>query len=264
MKNKPSGQGTILASALTALAAYLCLASAFADTVSITPVSGGTGSIMGASYGACPTGADYLAANNASPGNQLNSTGSVGQSAYIDFCGQAGFYNVFRYFMSFNTGQLLPDSAVITSATLHFTFGGVTTEDADFVIQLVQSGQASPTGLSVNDFNRLGSLSGGLSVFASSMVANQSNAISLNPTGLSWINTTGWTQLGLRSSRDLGMNAPTDSNGNNWPSEFGLLINGISLEVTYTTVCRSRCGVHLGTSALSQARSIARRYETPV
>jgi len=118
-----------------------------------------------------------------------------------------GWYSIYRAALYFDTSAI-PDDAVITSATLKL-YGSNDNSTTDFNIT-IQNGQ--PTNpedpLANTDYNRtLYSGDGGsLTTVGFSVVAY--NNIPLNGTGLTWVNKEGTTKLFIRSSRDIGNNAP--------------------------------------------------------
>lgn len=122
-----------------------------------------------------------------------------------------------RAFFPFDTSSL-GGSAEIQSAT--FSVYVTDVYNADSVsTRLVQTTQASPTSLSADDFDQCGSLNNptaGASDKAHSSISTSAyNDWSLNSTGLSWINKTGYTKLGLRVSTDYLNQTPTGSNSLN-------------------------------------------------
>jgi hypothetical protein len=116
-------------------------------------------------------------------------------------------YHIFRSAVFFDTSSL-PDSAVITSATLSL-FGDDNdgdSSDTDFNITVVDGSSLTPPPLPLapSDYGVLGDkdTSGG-AFNTSGFLENVYNDIQLNAAGMGWISKTGMTNFGLRSSRDI-------------------------------------------------------------
>lgn len=109
----------------------------------------------------------------------------------------------------------IDDIAVASAASL-FIYGddGAGVNADTTTAELVHTSQASPTTLVNNDYDNLAFTSGGSKSFASWNGAGY-NEIALNATGLTWLDFTGYTLLGVITGRDLSNTVPT---GNNWMS----------------------------------------------
>jgi len=117
-------------------------------------------------------------------------------------------YNIWRGFVFFDTSSI-PDNATIISATLSL-YGVTDNSVTDFLIT-VQNGQATyPTDpLAVTDYNKSYYSGDGGSLTTEGFNTVGYNNITLNSTGIGWINLTGTTKLCLRSSRDIAGTTPT-------------------------------------------------------
>lgn len=125
----------------------------------------------------------------------------------------SGTYYIGRGFFLFDTAGLIPDGDTITSATFS-QYGVSSTSDADSTtFEVVQTSPASDTALASGDYNNLTFTSGGSRALSSA--AGYRN-IALNSTGLTWINKTGITKLGLIIGLDLSNTAPTGLNRDNF------------------------------------------------
>ncbi len=119
-------------------------------------------------------------------------------------------YYMYRSYVYFNT-TALPTYLDISSAnvSLKGSYDGSTT---DFYVTL-QSGMPTypQDPLQSGDYDKsFYSGNGGEWSTASWSISAYSN-ISMNATGISWINTNGWTKLCLRSSRDISGTSPSGS-----------------------------------------------------
>lgn len=179
-----------------------------------------------------------------------NSGASSGlSSSYYNNVGSA--FWIARMFFPIDTSGL-PDNASITSASFNvYVYNWTQYDDAGTQNHcLVQTNQASTSTIASGDFDECGeSLANGWSSASStdiiegasrvSITANGYATFALNATGLSWINKTGFTKLGVRTFLDVDNEAVVDGS-----KEISCLINcseqtGTSsdpyLEVTYTT-----------------------------
>jgi hypothetical protein len=116
-------------------------------------------------------------------------------------------YHIFRSAVFFDTSSL-PDSAVITSATLSL-FGAISVPTTEFDITVVD-GSLLNDPLVLGDYGDLLNQTTSGGVFNTSGFALDYNDIPLNATGMGWISKTGMTKFGLRSSRDIDVIPPSD------------------------------------------------------
>ena len=139
------------------------------------------------------------------------SANTVDNTSTISYTGQYKFittYNVWRAFLYFNTSAI-PDDASISSANVSLR-GATDYSTTDFNIT-IQNGQPTyphdPMVKADYDKSFYGTTDGG-SYNTSGYSTNYMN-IPMNSTGISWINTSGWTKLCLRSNRDISGTTPT-------------------------------------------------------
>jgi len=160
------------------------------------------------------TGSTYSSVWSATTGgcddNDINLT--AGQKAVILGNGQVKIYLIQRAFVYFDTSSI-PSGATIDSATLKlYCFAKVAYNDYDVVIQ---NGQ--PTyphkPMESGDYNKGHYLGDGGSKHSSEFSIGF-NEMSLNSTGLGWINKSGVTKLCMRTSRDINGNSPYEGNTN--------------------------------------------------
>jgi chitodextrinase len=121
----------------------------------------------------------------------------------------SGEYYVYRTTIPFDTSSL-PENAVITSATLYLYGYDEGYSHTDFDLQVVQAHPASHAALVTADYSQFGAIPGGTLNTATWQGHNGVNPIRLNHEGISWINTSGITNLGLRSNRDINQIAPEE------------------------------------------------------
>jgi len=114
----------------------------------------------------------------------------------------ANWYKWHRGYVIFDT-TLIPDDKDILSATLYL-YGEQDASTTDFSV-VIQSGQ--PTyphdPLVLGDYNKSNYSGDGGSLNTSSFTTSGYNSISLNETGIAWINKTGTTKFCLRGSQDI-------------------------------------------------------------
>ena len=122
-----------------------------------------------------------------------------------------GTYQINRGMLYFDTSSI-PDNATITSATLSL-YGydnGHTGPDWNLVIQNGQPTYPhSPADMFDYDCNHYSGNGGQISVHNPWWSVSGYNNITMNATGLSWINKTGPTKLCMRTSRDISSTVPS-------------------------------------------------------
>lgn len=134
----------------------------------------------------------------------------------------AGNYYINREFLPFDTSSL-PDNASITATDLkiYITDKSNVDNDGNDFITVVQTSQASNTGLDYEDFDQAGAVDNpteGVSTSDRQDITSISNGwltFPLNSTGRSWISTTGYTKLGLREGHDVLDDAITNFDDDN-------------------------------------------------
>lgn len=125
-------------------------------------------------------------------------------------------YWIGRMALPFDTSAI-PDGATITSATLKVYVDTKTDSDndANAFIRVVQNTTASATALDNGDYDQIGSIDNPTAGASDTDITGISSgaylSIPLNSTGLSWINKTGHTKLGLREGHDATDTAPNVS-----------------------------------------------------
>lgn len=145
-------------------------------------------------------------------------------------------YNIWRSYVYFDTSDL-PDVANVTAATLSL-YGETDSSTGNFDIT-IQSGMPTyphdPLVTSDYDYSKYSSDGGHLTSVGWSVAGY--NAITLNATGLGWVNTTGVTKFALRSSQDIAAvaNVSDEERVYAWAYEKGAGFRP-KLDVTYTVI----------------------------
>lgn len=154
-------------------------------------------------------GADYATVHNAA-------SGEIGGSGYGIQCVNAWesvdlVYGVYRGYLSFNTASL----GNITILNVYITFARIEDEGEDdsgqSTLYLVEGVHGD--SLVGTDFGDLLAkvTSGGVITYAN-WTASATPILSLNSTGLGWIQKSGITKFGLRLSGDINSQTPTGDN----------------------------------------------------
>ncbi len=143
------------------------------------------------------------------------SADSRATNPHFGYALQGGVYSIRRFFYPVDTSAL-PDAGIsLLRATFNvYNSGTVSNADLDS-IAVVKTNQESTTDLTASDFSKTESVVGGVQPL-SQIIGGQYNRLSLNSTGLGWINKSGVTKLGLRYLRDIENEAPTGLN--QWPN----------------------------------------------
>jgi hypothetical protein len=146
----------------------------------------------------------YATAWDATTGTVVSTTTTFKVGQYFS----SPNYKIERGFVYFDTSAI-PDDATITSATLKL-YGQTDSSATDFLIT-IQNGQ--PTyprdPLVETDYNKTYYSGNGGSLTTVGFSTTGYNNITLNATGLTWINKTGTTKLCLRSDREIAGTTPT-------------------------------------------------------
>ena len=134
---------------------------------------------------------------------------STGDAAYMG--GElSATYDIYRYFLKFDTSSL-PDTAIITSATLELYFVARDTTN-DFTIA-TQTHTAPNETLATADFDALTvdtpTEFSDRSANVSTLTLNVYTSFTLNAAGLAAISKTGYTLIAVRSSKDVDNATPT-------------------------------------------------------
>lgn len=126
-------------------------------------------------------------------------------------CGQANViilgYYISRAYLYFNTSSL-PTYLTINSANVSLRGSG-DSSGTDFYVTLQYGMPTYPRNPPVNgDYDKSFYSGNGGQYYTSGWSTSGYNNISMNSSGIGWINTSGWTNLCLRSSRDISGTAP--------------------------------------------------------
>ena len=140
---------------------------------------------------------DYTTAHNAVGGAISSNSIKIGQFT------AAGYFEIYRSYLIWDTSSI-PDGATITSAIL--TLSGISdSSTTDFDIVVTNGQPTYPhSPISTSDFDYTKYSGNGGNVNTASITP-----ITLNATGISWINKTGSTKLALRSSGDIASTSPS-------------------------------------------------------
>lgn len=190
--------------------------------------------------------ATYSTCRNAGTGNGFGYTdNSIDASVVSRSILFGGTYYSSRGFFPFDTSAL-GSGATISSATLsqYIEISATYNTDSDS-LSVVQTSQASTSSLANTDFGSVTFTDGGSKTLASFSVASQYWVWTLNATGLSYINKTGFSKLGLISLNEINNTTPTGLNQLGGPWYFSNN-TGTSkdpyLSVTYTTGASQNSG----------------------
>ncbi len=176
-------------------------------------------------------GATYAAARDAASGSVVDTTttGKIGQKT------QGPKYNVYRFFVFFDSSSI-PAGSSISAATLSL-YGSTDDSNADFDITISNGQPTYPTDpLTGTDFAITNYSGNGGSLNTSGFSTGAYNDITMNATGLTWINigAGATTKLAILSSEDINNSAPTGKE-NIIVSTAEATGNEPKLDVTYTT-----------------------------
>lgn len=143
-------------------------------------------------------------------------------AAYSDiFNSTDGVLGIHRSFLAFDT-SVIPDNAVITSATLYvhpdFVFNAF--DDQYSYMNVLQSFQASPTNVSFDDIEMCGDMlvhpvKGANDIDLSGITVDSYVPFLFNATGRGWVSVAGYTTLCLREGHDIENVEPLND-GNFW------------------------------------------------
>lgn len=176
------------------------------------------------------SGATYATAQSAGTGNVANYTDTT---AGIRNEISGGTYYIGRGFNPFDTSTI-GAGATVTAATFSL-YGQAKDSTLDDTIRAVQTSQSSTTTLATADFDAIGTTSGGDFGLISALSTSAYNDLNLNATGLTWINVTGTTLLGVRTTGDIAASSPANrSYFFVYTSEQTGTTNDPKLVVTYT------------------------------
>lgn len=169
---------------------------------------------------------------------RAESSGTV--DAAVTKSALAGWYDtsgrISRGFLFFNTSSI-PDDAIITSATLYlYPWINYSGDAQDLVVTQGTTSTYPHDPLDIGDYSASNYSGDGGRISSTSWTTGDYETLSLNSTGLSWINISGGTKLVFRSSMDID-NSESVAN-----SEFVIYMSEQDgtdkdpyLSVTYTT-----------------------------
>jgi hypothetical protein len=148
----------------------------------------------------------YLTAHDATSGNVDDTSTSLWIGQHWN--ATENKYYVYRGYVFFDTSSL-PDGATIVSVTLSLYGSQDLSTNAEFNL-IIQNGQPDSPHNPLNEYdyyydNYTGS--GGY-LSTTSFITTGYNNITMNATGLGWINKTAATKLCIRSSRDISSTTP--------------------------------------------------------
>ncbi|NTW33310.1 MAG: immunoglobulin domain-containing protein, partial [Bacteroidetes bacterium] len=214
----------------------LFLGNAYATTTSYTANGSGVGGITRCTG----SGGDWETFHSDVSGNSVNAGGTnmeVDGEMYYSGCN----VQIGRVFIPVNTSGLT-SSASISSAVLYVYDMGYSSGGT---VGVVQTFQASPTGLVLSDYSKCGNqitnpTEGASRITFSGGGGTGWNGWTLNSTGLSWISKTGWTYLGLREAHDMDNNSAGICNQRHYRTFAGPASgNPPYLSITYTITCNA-------------------------
>lgn len=155
----------------------------------------------------------YSTCRNAATGTGSSSTvTNIDESLVCRAILFGGNYFISRAFFPFDTSALGSGSTV-TAAEFNLYIEVTAKFDTNTdSFCVVQTSQASTSSLTTSDFDAVNFTNGGARTIAGFSNANQYWPWTLNGTGLGWVNTTGFTKLGLQSLLDINNSTPTGLN----------------------------------------------------
>lgn len=154
-----------------------------------------------------------------------------------------GTFKIYRGFLPIDTSAIA-DDAIISSTVLKLYNTTNSNEDNDgndFVVVVGETTQTETTTLVIADYDTCGTIhspsEGSLRIDQGDLVLNQYNDFTFNATGISWINKTGTTKIGIRTGHDVVDHAITAATMNRILFASSEDTSGIKdpyLEVIYT------------------------------
>lgn len=164
-----------------------------------------------------PGSTNWATVHDATNGSAFDSTGTIA-NAMVDK--DVANFEITRTFFPTDTSSL-GAGATITAATFKGYVIGVynADDDGDDWINVVQTSQASNTVLATEDYDQCGAVSnpteGATRIDYTGLATSAYTTWTLNATGLTWINPTGYTLIGLREGHDAINSAFAGANNTN-------------------------------------------------
>ncbi len=181
----------------------------FTDTTTSFFSGAGDGAVLGFDTGTTPTQATWDAVHDtADPvNNAISVTTTNSDFLKYRFASGTNATQIGRSFYPFDTSSL-PDGDTIDSATFSI-YGRVNTFNGGGTLEIgvVQTSQASTSTLTSTDFDQCGAINspteGATRLSYTSTDSESYRDFTLNSTGLTWIDKTGTTKLGVRTGHDM-------------------------------------------------------------
>lgn len=157
--------------------------------------------------------ATYSTCRSAATGNaSASGVSSIDASLVARSILFSGQYYSSRGFFPIDTSSIT-SASTITAATMSQYIEVSSKYDTNSdSFAVIQTSQASTSTLATTDFGAVTFTNGGSKTIASFSVANQYWVWTLNATGLTYINKTGFSKLGLLSLNEINNSAPTGLN----------------------------------------------------
>ncbi len=220
--------------------------------------------LSGSGNGLIASGESSWATSHAASSGGTPETTAIYAGCYKQ---ESGLYNIYRGFTPFDTSSL--GSAEITAAEVSLWVYTVNNQDndGDDWVNVVQATVADPTSLASGDYDQIGAVTnpteGSTRKDLSSIGTGAFKTWTLNATGLTWINPSGWTQLGWREGHDAIDSAITGPGGSvtqNRMAAYSASETGKEpkLTVTYTPAPTSHSINESLRYAVSKAHSVTK------
>jgi hypothetical protein len=154
------------------------------------------------------TGDSFATAHGATAGTSADPTNAGAITTGVTrYAATDTDWEIDRAFFPFDTSGLA-DGTTITAATLNLYVNEVVNQDndGDDWVNVVQTSQADTSTLATADYDQCGAVSnpteGATRIDQGSLTASAYNVWTLNATGRSWVDKTGFTKLGIRQGHD--------------------------------------------------------------
>lgn len=174
------------------------------DTLNIYPISASDGVVeLSNTSSTWSNVRDATTGNNYYDGYTGQTADNASVCATVGFPSFTGRYYIARAFYPFDTSSLT-SGATITGATfgVYVTQKNDQDNDGYDYLNIYQTSQASSSGLSLEDYDQIGTTQGATSIDLGDISIGAVNTWTLNSTGIGWISKTGITYLGMREGHD--------------------------------------------------------------